>query len=711
MWTLFWMLIGAVTLAGCNGGSDDTPHDDPGPVQHVPAATVAVKLGIQEEGWYRVDQPALLAAGLDPTVDPRYLQLFVAEDEVPVIVTGAEDGSFDPEDAIEFYGVGLDTPWTDTRVYWLVEGTQLGQRLAQMDAPEPGNPAPVSFPYTVERRERSLYVAAVHNGEAENFFGPVITTEPKEQVLHLQHVDPTAPQDALLEVALQGVTDDTHQVTIRLNGRVAGTAVFTGQRHELTALSVAHTELQAGKNLVTLATDGDGTAVSVLDTIRLTYRRTYTAHEDALWVTAQEGEVVTIAGFASPAIRVVDVTDPETVWQVAGDVTPQGSGFDVTVSVPGPGLRTLVAFIEAGVKVPATITADQPSTWRQETHAADLVIIAHRSFLASTAPLRALREAQGWTVALVDVEDLYDEFAFGAKTPEALRDFLVWTQAHWQQPPSHVLLVGDASYDPRNYLELEAVDFVPTKLVDTAVLETASDDWFGDIDGDGYTDLAIGRLPVRTVEEADTVISKLVRYAEVDATGAWTRDVLVVADDNDSFDFAAASTAASALLPADMTIVDIDLGQTDPVSARDELLAHLHTGQLLVNYVGHGSVEAWAGEGLLTSADARALTNGAQLPVVLTLTCLNGFFHDVFSESLAEALLKAEQGGAVAVWASTGLTGPAGQAVLNQELVWQLFGEEALTLGEAAVRAKSAVVASDVRRTWILFGDPTMRLK
>jgi len=99
------------------------------------------------------------------------------------------------------------------------------------------------------------------------------------------------------------------------------------------------------------------------------------------------------------------------------------------------------------------------------------------------------------------------------------------------------------------------------------------------------------------------------------------------------------------------------------------------------------------------------------LPFVVSMTCLNGFFQDVYSDSLAEALLKAKQGGAVAVWASSGLTEPDKQAVMNKELVRLLFNGETLTLGEAAKRAKAAVSDPDVRRTWILFGDPTMRLK
>jgi hypothetical protein len=90
---------------------------------------------------------------------------------------------------------------------------------------------------------------------------------------------------------------------------------------------------------------------------------------------------------------------------------------------------------------------------------------------------------------------------------------------------------------------------------------------------------------------------------------------------------------------------------------------------------------------------------------------LKGYFQNPYTESLAEALLKVPQGGAVAVWASSGMTEPDGQALMNKELIRSLFNGGALTIGEATVRAKTSVSEQDIRKTWILFGDPTTRLK
>ena len=126
---------------------------------------------------------------------------------------------------------------------------------------------------------------------------------------------------------------------------------------------------------------------------------------------------------------------------------------------------------------------------------------------------------------------------------------------------------------------------------------------------------------------------------------------------------------------------------------------------------GHGSVEVWTGAGLLQSADAPHLTNGHRLPVVVMMTCLNGYFHDLTSRSLAEGLLQAENGGAVAVWASSGLTLPTGQAQINQAFLRELYGTQRPTLGDATRTAKSATGDHEVRQTWLLFGDPTLRVQ
>lgn len=96
------------------------------------ASGPAVKISVKQEGWYRVSQPELISAGLNPAVDPRLLQLYVDGRQVPISVTGEGDGRLDPSDSVQFYGVGLDSPFSDLRVYWLVAAKQPGLRIASV---------------------------------------------------------------------------------------------------------------------------------------------------------------------------------------------------------------------------------------------------------------------------------------------------------------------------------------------------------------------------------------------------------------------------------------------------------------------------------------------------------------------------------------------------------------------------------------------------
>ena len=80
-----------------------------------------VKILVRHEGWYRVTQPDLVKAGLDPNVDPALLHLYAEAVEQPMQITGATagPGGFGPQAAINFYGTGIDTVFSGTRVYWL----------------------------------------------------------------------------------------------------------------------------------------------------------------------------------------------------------------------------------------------------------------------------------------------------------------------------------------------------------------------------------------------------------------------------------------------------------------------------------------------------------------------------------------------------------------------------------------------------------------
>ncbi|MFL6213381.1 MAG: C25 family cysteine peptidase, partial [Blastocatellia bacterium] len=476
-----------------------------------PGTATALKLYIKQTGFYRVTQAEVVAAGLSANLDPRLLRLDADGREQPIAVTGEDDGRFDASDAIEFYAVAPDSPYTTTRVYWLTVGNQPGRRIKTVKG-KGVQPGATNFLATAELRERSIYFAGLRNGDKENFFGAVVARDGAMRRLRLSNV--VAASSTQLEVTMQGVTSTPHRVRVAVNGEAAGTLAFNGQSSAALRVSLAPTTLREGDNVVQLVAEGGDTDVSLVDTIRLSYWRSYRAESDALDCTVDASRAVTINGFSDAMIRVLDVTEADSgnVRELAAAARRGKRGYSITVSAPGEGTRHLLAFTAAQMQRPAAMVADAPSSLRQAANAADLLILTRGDLLNSFAPLAELRKQQGLAVALVDVEDVYDEFGYGNKTPQAIKAFLQYAATSWQHAPRFVLIGGDASYDGKNYLGYGDADVVPSKEVETEWMEAASDDWYADFDGDGIAELAVGRLPVRTASEAAAVVAKIIAY-------------------------------------------------------------------------------------------------------------------------------------------------------------------------------------------------------
>lgn len=626
------------------------------------AAGPALKISVDREGWYRIARPA--------GSDARKLQLYADGVEHAIRVDG---------DFVELYATGQDTPWSASRTYWLVEGHGPGKRIKTIDAPASSTTLR-SYPYSVERHDRNIYAAEIRNGEADNFFGPVVSDWTATQTLTLPHVDPHG--EAALRIVIQGVTGE-HRVAVTVNGRAAGTIAFLPTERATRTLTFPSSWLVSGDNEIAL-TSGAPDQLSAIESVRITYPRTYDADGDSLLFSAPGGQPVVLRGFTSA--RVFDTTDPANVVEIRG----------TSFVAPGTGTRTFLAV--TAPSAPLAIAANVPSDWASKKNEGSVVILTTRALAPPLEPLRAHRAAQYGSAVVVDVEDLYDEFASGNKTPFAIRDFVLASR-DWKQPPRFFLLAGDASFDPRNYLGLGNDDAIPTKLVDTAYLETSSDDWFTDLDGDGAADIPIGRLAVRTPSEAAAVVAKILGY-ETQSDASWARRAIAVTDVDPEIPFDEYARSTMSILQEAYSVTHV----------RASVAAELAAGPGLVVYYGHGSTGQWSSRRLLSTDDVPLLQNDPRLPFVMGMTCLNAFFHDVYSSSLGEALVHAPAGGAIAVWTSSGLTLPGDQVRMANAMARSLTSG-APAIGDAIVAAKKDIADRDVKTTWILLGDPAMKLR
>ncbi|MGV8042270.1 MAG: C25 family cysteine peptidase [Thermoanaerobaculaceae bacterium] len=669
---------------------------------------VGVKIGVQDTGWYRVPASQLVAAGLDPAVDTANLQLYSEGVEYPFLVEQPTDVTARRVDGIQFYGFGIDSPYTRTRVFWLVRGTRPGLRLTPAPRDEGSRPA-AAFAAVAERRDRTTFFASLTtNGEAENFFGPLVATVPVVLPLELEHVEPRSDITPALVVRLQGVTDALHRLDVSYNDRLLGTVQFAGRTAAEFTLPISVDLLKDGANTVTLVATGGALDYSLVDTIQVRYPHAYAATDGRLELSLGAGEQARVTGLESTDLVLVDTTALDQLALVTPRFEKDGSG--ATLVVGADTARTFLAVTPARFRSPVSVVPNAPSSWASRFTEADGVILTSASMLGPAQSLQQYRRQAGLRVVIADIEDVYDEFSYGQKSPYAVRE-LVARSRSWRLPPSYLLLLGDATLDPKNYLGFGDFDFVPTKLVPTAFMKAASDDWLVDLKGDGMPALAVGRLPARSESEASLLVAKTLAFEQAGAGESWKTSLVLVSDiDQSGFSFTTLSQDLEKLAGPGYQTQHIAVGALGNTGARTALLASLNAGALLVDFAGHGSQQTWRST-LFKNADALTLTNGGRLPIVTSMTCLNGYFQDVYGDSLAEALLRAPNGGAVASWASSTLTDPTAQADLVRAFFSLAFGPTAPRLGEAARAAKAATSDPDVRRSWILLGDPMLRVK
>jgi hypothetical protein len=345
----------------------------------------------------------------------------------------------------------------------------------------------------------------------------------------------------------------------------------------------------------------------------------------------------------------------------------------------------------------------------------DWLLIAPQEFLSVARPLIDLRKSQGLRVKAVSLEEIDREFGFGEKGPQSLKDFLAYAYQSWRQPSlRYVVLLGDGSYDPRDYLKTGVKDRISPYLTRTSYLWTASDPAYASVNGeDLLPDVAMGRLSAGTVEQARILVEKVVAF-ETAGRNLGGRAVLIAdnADRGGSFE-ADADEVASAVLPA-REVEKVYLRSLGG-GTRTTIVSAFDRGPALVSYVGHGGTAVWASENIFNNTDIPSLGAQDQQPLLLTLNCLNGFFHFPPFDSLAEAFVKAEGKGAIAAFAPSGLSLNQAAHVYHKALLAEIESGRHLRLGDAILAAQSAYADSGERPELLsiyhLFGDPALKIR
>ncbi len=688
-------------------------------------------LEISRPGLYRVTYAQLAPLGLT-SANPHYLHLFRGTEEVACEWEGDEDTVFEDGESLLFYAEPRFSRWTRSDVYRLAVGETPGLRMTSRSADPTGLPAGTPWVEDVFEENRRYTPDTLTPGippgrDGDRWAwdyqtGPATT--PVTYPFSLAAVDSARP--ATLTLWLMGRTTGDHRWAVHVNGIGLGEAAWPGKTAVTATLAIPTGVLRDGANALSLRPVLTGSAW--LDAFAVRHARGLQAAGNAVTFEGLPSVAAyTVALAASGLYRAYDVTAPLRPLRLTGF---RVDGQRITLGDPsGGGPRRYHVAAGGAIRAPDRVRPPE-DLWGFRAAGgavgADYLIITHPAFADALGPLADLRRSQGLAVAVVNVLGIYDTYGDGRPDPEAIRRFIADAYATWDPRPVYVLLVGDGSFDPKRYRAESPPTYIPPYLLEVgpAVGETAADNRYVCVDGyDNLPDLLLGRLPVKSADEARAIVQKIVDYETHPLPGGWNASVLMVADDPDAAgDFPAISESAAVHVTAPFTVTrrycagfrsnQSDCPDAETAAIRSAILNDWNRGALLVQYTGHSSWQQWATERFFHLDDLPALRNNRRLPVLVEATCFTGAFHRP-EPTLDEGLVTRPDAGAVAAWGPTGLGASAGHQRLSVGFFRAVFSDTVGTVGEATLAGKlnllRAPMGNDLLDTFVLLGDPALR--
>ena len=709
----------------------------------------ALRLRTRAPGIYVVTRDAVAQAGWDvDAIDPRFVQLWVDGQQVPVWFVGQSDGRWDPGDELRFYAPPFHSRYTEERVWWLVVGDRPGRRWRARPTLPPTEPEVSIVQSTLTTEFNAIYDSRFLDRAGEPWFWfdlKILDFAPYPALDFAFRVEePATPAMATLTLDLYAYKGERHDLAFQVNGVPASElhASWTGFRSVL--LPIPDPLVKPGWNRLTIQSADQGAIPDgvYVDRITVTYRRLLRATDGTLAFSGEPDVTYRVRVPVSGYVAVLDVTeplDPVLVYGTYAYETVEDGERVVRFRVDEAGQAYYIA-AQTRWQEPV-IEPNEPANLHTPPEGADVLVIAPRAWRDILEPWVQWRTSQGYRVRVVAVQDIYDEFAYGQPTPEAIRRFIRHAYAHWPDPaPLYVVLVGDGSYDFKNYTGFNPTNVIPPYLarVDPWLGETASDLRYVEVDGDDeLPDLFIGRWPASTPEEVRVIVQKILYYERDMPTAEWQRRIVFIADNyrdaagrpDGAGDFVAEAerTLQGQLrLPfvgervyytpwLDKNAEDIYAGFTRVEDMRAYIRTLWNEGRGIINWIGHASYEQWGAENFLHARELEDLRNAERLPFLFSISCFTGFFQHPEYASLDEALLLKPDGGVIATWSPTGLAVAYGHRYL-QEGFYQALMDGQRRLGPLTL-AGTLQVLSGARTYWflpqtyVILGDPMLTLR
>lgn len=744
------------------------------------------KIGLTGSGLYKLDRNLLKALGLPVNnLDPRHLQVYgnggamlpqrnnqLRPDDLQqnaVFIQGESDGRFDANDYMLLYAPGphrwqyqsnsgrfvhQTNIYSDTAYYFITLGAAPGRRVAA------SSPAGLASD-TINTYIDLLYweqdqVNLLKSGR--NWYGEAFNALHPSRTFSFALPDITAGSTIYLTSSVVGNAEAGSLFEVEANNHLLGTQIFQGRGSQdyhaegetdtrtfaLGASQVSGKSLQVK---LSYKQQGSATATGYLDYLEINAERPLklVGQQTAFRSTRHLGTGKIVS------YKIREVSSDAAVWEVSNPVRPrpislEKHGNTAAFTAKADSLREYLVF--AGKDFPSPFPLGQVQN--QNLHGInqdgrlDLLILSHPRFMGQASQLaQHRRQKDNLQVEVVSTTQVYNEFSSGSQDVTAIRDFMKMLfdrrNSQGYEKPLYLLLFGDASYDYKSRIQYNT-NFVPVYESRESLdpLTTySSEDFYGLLDEEEgewseinfstteLIDIGIGRLPVKSINEAQAVVSKILHYDSAASFGKWRNNITLLADDGDGGEHLRDAenlaqyleTSQPAFLPQKLYLdlyqqQSLPHGQRSP-AATAALNQAIEQGTLLLNYTGHGNETTLAHEELLTLPQIASWKNYDRLVFMLTATCEFGRYDDPKRSSGAELALLNPQGGAIGLLSTTRPVYASTNRLLNRNFIQMAFtpvNGRPPRLGDLFVKTKNNSQAQANNRNFTLLGDPSQQL-
>jgi hypothetical protein len=745
------------------------------------------KLAVTEDGIYKVDYNYLRSLGIPvEDIDPRNIKIFGNGGEMlpqpndaprpedllenSIMVVGENDGKFNSGDYVLFYGqsphkLGLKEEggaveveyshhdYADTSYYFITIADESGLRLSSAMNLGASFPRIRTFDYlTFHEFDQYNILMYWGSGSGREWYGEIFrikTTYDFE--IDVPGLTPNSPIKVISAVMAQSYSPT--YFTLRLNSmelglqemdvipnstyaikgrdRIDDFSMNTGSLPENTEKLVLRYIFTRGSSSLS-----DG----YLDYFNIWCKRDLETFTDQVRFRSVESLSNPLSTF-----EIRDSGNPINIWDITDPVHPAQQEFSKENQLYSFGkvtdrLKEFILFNERNTLIP--VPCGQVKN--QDLHAMntpELLIVTHPDFMSAANRLAIHRQQQGMSTKVVNIFQIYNEFSSGTQDITAIRDFIKFLYDKNPRLKS-LLLFGRGSFDYKDRIDFNT-NFVPIYESRNSlhpIYSYSSDDYYGFLDqnegewdetflGDHGMDIGIGRLPVKSLAEANVLVDKIILYETNDyCYGSWRNDIYFVADDGDGTDGIRHSKDADRLsvlvdtsysnfnirkIYVDAYEQIIQPNQQEAPGAKEAIRNAVKNGALLINYTGHGSENQWTRENILNISLINQWDNIFKLPLLVTATCEFGRHDDPMKISGAEYALINDRGGAIGLVTTARPVFASTNFILNQSFygfVFEKIDGNYQTIGEIFRKTKNTSLNGSVNRNFSLLGDPSMIL-